>query len=100
MYKNQGDLEKALDYLLRSLKIQEEIKNKKGISGTFLWKKFNLLNNDLVHFTKEGYALQGSLFTDAFLSAYELYKQNKNKHLNLNTNTEKNTEDRIKLKSR
>lgn len=72
----------------------------KGISGTFLWKKFNLLNNDLVHFTKEGYALQGSLFTDAFLSAYELYKQNKNKRLNFNTIPEKNTEDRIKMKSR
>ncbi len=34
-YKNQGDIAKALDYMGKSLKIQEDIDNKKGIANSF-----------------------------------------------------------------
>ncbi|MGI9191993.1 MAG: SGNH/GDSL hydrolase family protein [Chitinophagaceae bacterium] len=68
----------------------------KGISGTYLWKKYNLLNTDLVHFTKEGYALQGNLFVDAFLDTYNRFKENQLQYESKN----KTDEDPLKLKTR
>ncbi|MFZ4105307.1 GDSL-type esterase/lipase family protein [Flavobacterium sp.] len=38
----------------------------KGLEGAKIWKKKQLLRQDLVHFSKEGYVLQGNLFVDAF----------------------------------
>ncbi len=72
----------------------------KGISGTFLWKKYNLLNTDLVHFTKEGYALQGNLFTDAFFKAYNEFKVDYDTPKPNLITPENNYQDRIKLKER
>ncbi|RAR71694.1 GDSL-type esterase/lipase family protein [Flavobacterium aciduliphilum] len=37
-----------------------------GLEGAKTWKKEQLLRSDLVHFSKEGYILQGNLFVDAF----------------------------------
>jgi lysophospholipase L1-like esterase len=68
----------------------------RGISGTHLWKKYNLLNTDLVHFTKEGYALQGNLFVDAILGTYNRFKENQLQYESKN----KADEDRIKMKTR
>ena len=42
----------------------------KGSQGTAAWRKYKLLNTDLVHFTNVGYALQGALFSTAFANAY------------------------------
>ncbi|MFM7856697.1 MAG: GDSL-type esterase/lipase family protein, partial [Flammeovirgaceae bacterium] len=39
------------------------------------WKKNKLLQNDGVHFTKAGYELQGSLFFEAVIKAYNEYVQ-------------------------
>ena len=38
-----------------------------GLGSSYTWKNANLMRNDLVHFTKEGYHLKGELYIDAFL---------------------------------
>ena len=49
----------------------------KGTEGTAAWRKYKLLNTDLVHFTTAGYALQGALFTAAFANAYNEFVSKK-----------------------
>lgn len=44
-----------------------------GKHAADLWKNNNLLQPDGVHFTKAGYALQGSLFYEALLKGYNEY---------------------------
>jgi lysophospholipase L1-like esterase len=42
----------------------------KGKEGASKWKSLQLLRPDLVHFSREGYTLQGDLFVHAFAKAY------------------------------
>jgi len=42
----------------------------KGLEGAKIWKKKQLLRQDLVHFSREGYVLQGNLFVDAFTKVW------------------------------
>jgi lysophospholipase L1-like esterase len=45
-----------------------------GGSGTVgSWQKRGLAGRDLVHFTKDGYQLQGTWFSEAFLSGFRRY---------------------------
>ncbi|MBL7871393.1 MAG: hypothetical protein JNM78_07270 [Cyclobacteriaceae bacterium] len=44
-----------------------------GTHSADLWKKNNLMQNDGIHFTKEGYHLQGRLFYEAILKGYNEY---------------------------
>jgi len=44
-----------------------------GPGSIATWKDRQLASADLVHFTKEGYALQGSLFADALLAGLVPY---------------------------
>ena len=37
------------------------------------YKKYNLLQRDGIHFTKEGYELQGNLFYQALIKSYTTY---------------------------
>lgn len=48
----------------------------KGLEGAKIWKQKQLLRQDLVHFSREGYLLQGNLFVDAFAKVWTefLYK--------------------------
>lgn len=43
------------------------------------WKKNKLLRPDGVHYTKEGYELQGNLFCKSFLDTYNRYVTNRSK---------------------
>lgn len=45
----------------------------KGLKGAYQWKTKHLLGPDLVHYSKEGYELQGNLFVEAFIT---LWNQN------------------------
>lgn len=49
----------------------------KGLNGASAWKKMGLLRPDLVHYSKEGYALQGNLLADAFAKLYNEFVLNK-----------------------
>lgn len=42
----------------------------KGTEGAKIWKSTQFLRSDLVHFSKEGYTLQGNLFVDAFVKTW------------------------------
>jgi len=42
----------------------------KGSEGAKIWKSTQLLRSDLVHFSREGYILQGNLFVDAFVKTW------------------------------
>jgi lysophospholipase L1-like esterase len=42
----------------------------KGLKGAQKWKSAKLLQSDLVHFSREGYTLQGNLFVDAFAKVW------------------------------
>jgi len=42
----------------------------KGLEGAKIWKSNQLLRSDLVHFSREGYILQGNLFVDAFVKTW------------------------------
>ena len=42
----------------------------KGLEGAKIWKSNQLLRSDLVHFSREGYLLQGNLFLDAFVKTW------------------------------
>lgn len=42
----------------------------KGSDGAKIWKSTQLLRSDLVHFSREGYILQGNLFVDAFVKTW------------------------------
>ena len=42
----------------------------KGLVGASTWKKTKLLRSDLVHYSQEGYALQGNLLAYAFAKLY------------------------------
>ena len=44
-----------------------------GENSAINWKKNLLLSNDGVHYTKNGYILQGNLFVLAFLKGYNQY---------------------------
>jgi lysophospholipase L1-like esterase len=44
-----------------------------GTHSADLYKKFNLIQRDGVHYTKDGYELQGNLFYSAFIKAYNTY---------------------------
>jgi len=44
-----------------------------GEHSADLYKKYNLIQRDGVHFTKEGYELQGNLFYAALIKAYNTY---------------------------
>ncbi len=41
-----------------------------GLNGASSWKALQLLRGDLVHFSKEGYVLQGNLFVAAFAKVW------------------------------
>lgn len=41
------------------------------------WKSSKLMRDDALHFGKEGYELQGNLFSDALIETYENYKKKK-----------------------
>lgn len=53
----------------------------KGLKGANQWKTKHLLGPDLVHYSKEGYELQGNLFVNAFISLW-------NQNTSLDTKTE------------
>jgi lysophospholipase L1-like esterase len=44
-----------------------------GMKGTQKWKKTKLLRPDLVHFSKDGYGLQGQLFVNAFAKTWNAF---------------------------
>lgn len=44
-----------------------------GKNSAYSWKKYNLLRPDGVHYTQDGYTLQGYLFCKAFFNAYNNY---------------------------
>jgi lysophospholipase L1-like esterase len=44
-----------------------------GTHSADMYKKYNLIQRDGVHFTKDGYELQGNLFYAAFVKAYNVY---------------------------
>ena len=44
-----------------------------GTHSADLWKKNGLLRADGVHFTKEGYELQGNLLYEALIKGYNEY---------------------------
>jgi hypothetical protein len=44
-----------------------------GYLGANTWNKNNLMAKDLVHYTKDGYNLQGNLLLEAFVNSYNLY---------------------------
>lgn len=44
-----------------------------GSEGAKNWKNNQLLNTDLVHFTKKGYVLQADLFLTAFIKTWEAF---------------------------
>lgn len=51
-----------------------DLYNVMGGQGSFArWKKHALARTDMVHFTKAGYTLQGSLFTDAVIKGFKNY---------------------------
>jgi len=47
-----------------------------GQNAIYLWHKNNLAGSDRLHFTKEGYILQGELMFNAFLKKYDEYIEN------------------------
>lgn len=50
-----------------------------GKNSAYSWKKNNLLRPDGVHYTQDGYKLQGNLFCKAFFNAYNNYVSNRPK---------------------
>lgn len=44
-----------------------------GLNSIWVWNRFGLAKRDLIHFTREGYELQGDLFFNAFLRSYDNY---------------------------
>jgi len=44
-----------------------------GYQGARVWNKYKLMAKDLVHFTKEGYNLQGELLLEALVNCYNTY---------------------------
>jgi hypothetical protein len=48
-----------------------------GLSGIGQLKAEGLIGKDWVHYSKKGYEKQGSLFTEAFLKAYDNFKLKK-----------------------
>ncbi len=48
-----------------------------GLKGIRQLKSQGLIGKDWVHYSKKGYEKQGSLFTEAFLKAYDNFKSNK-----------------------
>lgn len=48
-----------------------------GDKSAFNWKKNHLLRPDGVHYSRTGYELQGNLFCNAFLNAYNVYVSNR-----------------------
>lgn len=47
-----------------------------GKNSIYLWHKNNLAGKDRLHFTKEGYIIQGDLMFNAFLKKYDEYIDN------------------------
>jgi lysophospholipase L1-like esterase len=50
----------------------------KGLEGAKIWKTCQYLRSDLVHFSREGYILQGNLFVDAFVKTWNEFLCKKN----------------------
>lgn len=48
-----------------------------GDNSAYNWKKNHLLRPDGVHYSRTGYELQGNLFCNAFLNAYNAYVANR-----------------------
>lgn len=48
-----------------------------GVHSADQWKKAELLRDDGVHFTRQGYELQGDMFYDALMNAYNAYVSNR-----------------------
>jgi lysophospholipase L1-like esterase len=44
-----------------------------GLNSIIVWQRFGLAKRDRIHFTREGYRLQGDLFFNAFLKSYDDY---------------------------
>ncbi|MBK5269987.1 MAG: hypothetical protein JJE22_03130, partial [Bacteroidia bacterium] len=44
-----------------------------GYGSAYSWLKRGLMNNDRVHFTSEGYRLQGNLLFNALAKGYNTY---------------------------
>ncbi|HLT74452.1 MAG TPA: GDSL-type esterase/lipase family protein [Ohtaekwangia sp.] len=49
-----------------------------GKDSAFLWKEKGLLRPDGVHFTREGYALQGEMLYEAIMKSYRAYVATRN----------------------
>ncbi len=49
-----------------------------GYNSTFLWHKEKLMQNDLIHFTKNGYIIKGDLMFDALLKSYDNHIEKEN----------------------
>ncbi|WP_395061008.1 GDSL-type esterase/lipase family protein [Flavobacterium sp.] len=45
----------------------------RGLEGAKVWKSTQLLRSDLVHFSREGYILQGTLFAAAFAEVWNKF---------------------------
>jgi lysophospholipase L1-like esterase len=46
-----------------------------GYGSRAKWKKYYLIAGDGVHFSKAGYNMQGRMFLQALLNAYDDYKK-------------------------
>lgn len=55
-----------------------------GFQGAKMWNNNNLMAKDLVHFTKDGYTLQGNLLLEALVNSYNLYDR-ENPYIFINT---------------
>jgi hypothetical protein len=44
-----------------------------GLNSIIVWQQFGLAKRDRIHFTRNGYILQGDLFFNAFLKSYDDY---------------------------
>ncbi len=49
-----------------------------GKDSAFLWKEKGLLRPDGVHFTRDGYSLQGEMFYEALMKSYRAYVASRN----------------------
>ncbi|MBI4648967.1 MAG: hypothetical protein HY738_20850 [Bacteroidia bacterium] len=51
-----------------------------GFDSSSKWLEYGLAKNDKLHFSKDGYILQGDLFFQAFLDSYDRFIENSNKN--------------------
>jgi lysophospholipase L1-like esterase len=67
-----------IDYCTQNNLVYWDLYNiSKGGDGARNWKNKRLLGQDLVHFSKEGYVLQGNLFVQAFAKSWNTFLNKK-----------------------